>query len=125
MLRFQKTYFLLALLLFVTEVLIALYVHDGFVRPYVGDFLVAMLLYCGVRSFFNLPVKTTAIAVLLFAYAIETAQYLQLVQRLGLEQNKVARTVIGSSFEWSDMLAYTLGILVVIWLERLRKRQPA
>jgi len=38
MLRFNKTYGLLALTLFITEVLIALYVHDGFIRPTVGDF---------------------------------------------------------------------------------------
>ena len=125
MLRFHKTYFLLSVLLFVIEVLIALYVRDSFIRPYFGDFLVVILLYCGIRSFLNIPVKTAAIAVLLFAYAIETAQYFQLVRYLGLEQNAVAKTVIGSSFEWGDMLAYTLGILVILWIEQRTKRRDA
>ena len=125
MIRFHKTYFLFAILLFVTEVLIAVYVRDNFVRPYVGDFLVVILLYCGLKSFLAIPVKAAAISVLLFAYAIETAQYFGLVRQLGLEQNNVAKTIMGSSFEWSDMVAYTLGVLVVLWLERLLKRQPA
>lgn len=33
---------MLTLLLFATEVLIALHVHDDCVRPYVGDFLVVI-----------------------------------------------------------------------------------
>ena len=42
-------------LLVITEVLIALYVHDDFVRPYVGDVLVVIAVYCAVRIF--IPVK--------------------------------------------------------------------
>jgi uncharacterized membrane protein len=42
MFRFHKTYFLLAVLLFVIELLIALYLHDRFIRPHVGDFLVVI-----------------------------------------------------------------------------------
>jgi hypothetical protein len=37
--RFSWKYLLLTLALLITEVLIALYMHDRFVRPYVGDFL--------------------------------------------------------------------------------------
>ncbi len=116
--RFHKTYFLLALALFITEVLIALYLNDRFIRPYVGDFLVVILLYCFFKSFLQISSTRLAIAVLLFAYAIEGAQYLHLVARLGMEHNRLVRTVLGSSAEWSDMLAYTLGIAFVVVLER-------
>ena len=51
MVIFNKTYFLLALLLLLAEVLIALYLHDALIRPYGGDFLVVILLYCFVKSF--------------------------------------------------------------------------
>ena len=53
MLTFNLKFFLLALLLFIVEVMIALFVHDNFVRPYVGDYLVVMLIYCAVRTFLN------------------------------------------------------------------------
>ena len=122
MFRFHKKYFLLTLLLFLIEVLIALYVNDSFVRPYLGDFLVVILLYCFVMSFLALPVLVAAIGVLAFAFCIETAQYFQLVNLLRLQDNNIARTVIGQSFEWVDMLAYTLGILAVLLAENyLRK----
>jgi hypothetical protein len=118
MLTFNRKFFLLALALFIIEVLIALYVRDAFVRPYVGDYLVVMLIYCGVRTFFKVPVVKTAIGVLLFSYLIETLQYFQIVNRLGLQDNTVARTVIGYGFDWMDMVAYTLGALTILFLER-------
>lgn len=118
MLRFHKGYFLLAALLFVTEVLIALLMNDRFIRPYFGDFLVVILMYSFIRSFLQISVVKLAIAVLLFAYIIEILQYLNLVKLLGLQDSKFANTVIGNSFEWTDMLAYTFGIAVVIFIEK-------
>jgi hypothetical protein len=121
MLTFNKKYFLLALLLFLIEVLIAAYLNDAFVRPYVGDYLVVILLYCLARSFVNLPVVPLAIGVLLFAYTIEILQYFNLVDRLGLRHSRLAVIVIGSSFEWIDLVAYTLGVATVIAIEKYSK----
>lgn len=118
MLTFNRKFFLLALALFLIEVLIALYVRDAFVRPYVGDYLVVMLMYCAVKTFFKVPVLKTAIGVLLFSYLIEILQYFRIVNRLGLQDNTVARTVIGYGFEWMDLAAYTLGVLTILVLER-------
>jgi hypothetical protein len=120
MFRFQKWYFLLALLLFLVEVFIALFINDKIIRPYVGDFLVVILMYCFFKSFLRVPVLKVALAVLLFSYALEALQHFNLVDRLGLGSFKLARVVLGSSFEWMDLLAYTLGIIVVIVVERLR-----
>jgi hypothetical protein len=122
MLTFNKKFFFLTLLLFITEVLIALYVKDRFVRPYGGDYLVVILIYCFVRTFLNSPVLPTAVAVLLFAYLIETLQYFRLVDRLGLEHNVIAKTVIGYGFSWIDMLAYTLGIATILAVAVLKKQ---
>jgi DNA integrity scanning protein DisA with diadenylate cyclase activity len=118
MLRFNLKYFLLSLLLFITEIAIALYLHDEFIRPYVGDYLVVMLLYCMVRTIYQAPAIKVAIAVLIFSYLIEIGQYFHLVNLLGLQHNKLARVVIGTSFAWSDIIAYTLGILTVIILDK-------
>ena len=117
MLRFNKFYFLLGLLLLGAEVYIGLYMHDAIVRPYGGDFLVVILLYCMVKSFINFPVLLTAGWVLVFAYAIEISQYFHLVNLLGLQNSKIAKILLGTSFSFTDLGMYTLGILLVIVIE--------
>ena len=118
-LKFNGNYFLLVIILFIVEILIALHVHDAIIRPYIGDFLVVILIYCFVRSFLTTPVIPTAIAVLLFSFVIETAQYFHIVHLLGLQHSKLASTIIGTSFEWTDIAAYTAGILLVVVTEKL------
>ena len=117
MLTFNRKYFLFALVLFVTEVLIALFVRDNFIRPYFGDYLVVILIYCAAKTFLRTSPLKVAIVVLLFAYTIETLQYFRVVDRLGLAGSAIARTVIGYGFEWWDILAYTLGIITVLIFE--------
>jgi hypothetical protein len=117
MLRFHRRYFISALFLFIVEVMIALYLHDAIIRPYVGDLLVVILIYCFIKAFFDLPVLPLALYVLLFAYAIEFLQWLQLIKLLGLQHSKLANIILGNLFEWIDMIAYTVGILIVILLE--------
>lgn len=118
MTRFQPLYFVATIALLLTEVLIALFVHDKFIRPYIGDTLVVMLLYCFVQSFFKLPVIPTALAVLAFSYLVETLQYFKIIKLLGLQHSKVAKIIIGTSFAWADIIAYTIGIILVILVEK-------
>lgn len=120
MLTFNKKYLLIAVFLFIIEVLIALYVKDAIIRPYVGDFLVVILLYCMVRTVVDAPVMKIAVAVLLFAYLIEGLQYMNVIQWLGLQHNKAANIIIGNRFEWIDMLAYTLGVICIVLVERAK-----
>jgi hypothetical protein len=107
-------------MLFVAEVFIGRFTHDGVVRPYGGDFFIVMLLYCLVKSFFNTPVLPTAVCVLIFAYMVEISQYFHLINLLGLQHSKLARLLLGTTYSLNDMLIYTLGILVVLIVENLR-----
>jgi len=118
MLTFNKNYFSIAILVFFTEVLIAICVHDNLIRPYLGDVLVVILIYCFLKSFIKLSVTTAAIVVLLFAFTIEFLQYLNIVEKLRLEKSKIARTIIGTSFSWIDILMYIMGIAIVIVVEK-------
>ena len=59
----------------------------------------------------------TAVFVLLFAFGVETLQYLNIVDKLGLQNSKIARTVIGTSFSWIDILTYIIGISIVLLVE--------
>ena len=113
-LKFQPKYFILTLLLLSIEICIALFVHDSYIRPYIGDVLVVILIYCFIKSFFNLPPNITAIAVLLFSFVVETLQYFKVVNLLGLQNSKVASIIIGTSFAWQDIIAYIAGIAIVI-----------
>ena len=123
MLTFNKNYFGLFLLFFCIEVLIALFVHDDFVRPYLGDFFVVILIYCFIKSFIRLTVFEAAVSVLLFAFIIEFLQFLNIVEILHLEKNKIAKTVLGTSFSWMDMLTYVIGIAIVLIIENALKKK--
>lgn len=117
MFSFQKNYLVLTFILFFVEVFIGFYMYDAIIRPYGGDFLVVILLYCLVKSFTNLGVSTVAMGVLLFSYLVEVLQYFHIVNLLGLEKSRIACIIIGTSFAWSDLLAYILGILLVVSIE--------
>lgn len=120
MFRIRPPYLLWALLLLLIEIAIALFVTDGFIRPYVGDYLVVMLVYCGLRAVFRIGIPTALIATLLFAYFVECLQYLDILAALGLRGSTLANIVLGNLFEWIDMLAYTLGVLT-LWLLEIKR----
>ena len=119
MFRFSRPYFLLSLLLLLIEIFIGAKMHDTIIRPFGGDFLVVIWLYCLVRSFWQWPVLPTALLVLLFSYIIETLQYFGYADRLGFKGPSVMRVILGYHFSWTDMFCYTLGIVTVISLEGL------
>lgn len=116
-LKFNLPYFIIALVLFVIELLIVKYANDQIIRPYFGDFLFVIFIYCSIKSLFDTSYLKTAIGVLIFSFLLEILQYFNLVNLIGLEHSELARTVIGTSFEWIDLIAYTLGIVFVIFVE--------
>lgn len=118
MFRFKKTYFALAVFIFIIELFIALFVHDSFVRPYFGDILVIILIYCFIKSFIKLTVLQASLFTLIFSFTLEFLQFINSVEKLHLENNKIAKTIIGTSFSWMDLLCYLLGFLTVIVVEK-------
>lgn len=117
--RLFPRYLWLALLLLLVEIGIALWVQDGFLRPYGGDFLAVIFLFFLVKGFVNLSNGRVALLVFLIACAIEFGQYLGVLRWLGWERSKFARIFFGSSFEWLDIGVYALGLLTVLGLERM------
>lgn len=100
----------------VIEVLIAVYVHDAFVRPYIGDMLVIVLMYFGVRIFIPQKCKWLPGFLFVFAAGIEVLQYLNIVEWLGLSQNRWASVIIGTTFDYKDILCYGVGSgILQIW----------
>ncbi len=115
---FQKKYFFLTLLLFLIEVLIAICIHDKFIRPYIGDVLVVMLIYCFLRIFVKGKTIVIAFSVFLFACIVELLQYFRFIEILGWEDSKLAKTIIGHSASYIDLLAYFAGFLLILLFEK-------
>ncbi|HVW95133.1 MAG TPA: DUF2809 domain-containing protein [Mucilaginibacter sp.] len=118
---FQKRYFFLMLILLMIEVIIGFDFHDKLIRPYGGDFIVVIFLYCCIKSFIQADVLKTAVGILIFAYLVEVSQYFHLVRILALQNNKPALILLGDSFSFNDLIAYTLGIALVLLLENLKR----
>ena len=116
-LRFHKGYAWTTAILLAVEILIALFVRDRFIRPFLGDVLAVALVYCAFSAM--LDIRPLHAAVLAFAVAavIEFGLYLQVLRMVGLEGNVIARTVLGSGFDPLDFLAYLAGAIGVLAIE--------
>lgn len=119
---FNKRYACYALGLFLTEVLIAVFIDDGFVRPFIGDVLVVILIYCLVRSFTKIRYDIAALSTLAFACIVEILQYFNFVNILGLPKHNVVAIAIGSTFDWKDIIAYIIGTTIVLAIESKKSK---
>ncbi len=117
--RLRITYGVLFGVLFLAELFIALFVHDGFVRPYIGDVLVTILLCCLCRTVIPKGVSALPMYVFAFAAFVELLQYINIVRLLGFENNTLVSTVVGTTFSFADLLCYAVGCIVFYGLERL------
>jgi hypothetical protein len=121
--RFDRTYALLTALVLAVEVVIGAFFDDRFVRPFVGDALIVVLMYFAVATFVEMPRLIIAVAVLLFAFLIETLQYFQFVNLIGLGDSRAARIVLGTTFSWLDFPAYFAGFLAILFFEKFRQNR--
>lgn len=109
--RARLVYLTVFLLLFAVEIMIGMYVHDSFVRPYVGDMLVVILLWALVRIFIPYKAVWLSAAVCIFSVIVELTQLIPLVDLLGIK-NRLMRVLMGTSFAYGDLFAYAAGCAV-------------
>ena len=110
------TYFLLLL---VTEIAIAYFGFHRFIRGFLGDMLVVPLLYFLLRMLLKLSVWRTIFLTLAVAFSVEGLQYVGLVDYLKIN-NPVIKTIIGSHFDPWDLVAYSLGVIPILLIEKFR-----
>ncbi len=113
----KRYYLLLASIVLTIEVIIAIFFKGSFVRQTFGDFLVVILLYLMVKSCFEVHWLKAALSVLCFAYFVEFLQWVNILEVLGLQRSLTTDLILGSFFDWKDILAYSMGILFVIVVE--------
>lgn len=115
-------YILIFIITFAIEVIIARYVHDKIIRPYIGDILVVICLYTFSKSIFLDKIKRLSLYVLICAVIVEILQYFNYAQIL-FGDNKIIKTLLGSSFDIKDILCYVMGYLIIILVERSLNRR--
>ena len=96
--------------------------RTGLLRSFGGDTLAIVFVYYGLKTFVQMRVVPLALIALFIGYAIELSQYLAKLNHWVIS-NPIVRTIVGSTPDWWDVFAYTLGFGLVLLLERQPERQ--
>ncbi|MBQ7863480.1 MAG: DUF2809 domain-containing protein [Lachnospiraceae bacterium] len=119
-------YFVATIVIFLIELFIALFVRDAFIRPYVGDMLVVVLVYTCVRVLLPEKPRLLPLYVFLFAAGVEVLQGIHIVELLGLQDNRFFSVLIGTTFDWKDIVCYGVGcVMLGLWEVWLRRKKDA
>jgi len=123
--KLRIAYALAAVTVFIIEILIALFVHDALIRPYIGDSLAVILAYLSLRAITPLRVGPAVLTALAIAFAIEFGQMFHLIDALGLRGNRIAGFILGGYFDVKDLAAYVAGAVAALLVETSRKQRAA
>lgn len=115
-----KYLILFSILLFI-EIFIAMFINDSIIRPFVGDILIVILIYTFLKIFINKNIKYLSVYIFLFACLVEVSQYFNLVSILHLQQFKIARIILGSTFDIKDIICYAIGTIIIMILNHIKK----
>lgn len=110
--------FKLFLSLFLIEILIAIFLKDGFIRHTFGDFLVVILMYYFIQSFVKLKPIYITITVLIISFSVEFLQLIDILNILNIKKNTFTNLVLGTTFQITDLIAYFLGVCTVVLIEK-------
>ncbi|WP_312392873.1 DUF2809 domain-containing protein [Chryseobacterium sp.] len=124
--KFSLKYFVLTILIFLIEVLIATKLKDiFFVRAYLGDVIVVMLIYTFIKSFIEIKSDQKLIfGIFIFSCLVEFAQYFNIAEKLGFQPGSLMYVVIGNSFSWIDILCYAAGCLLLsVFVKIIEKKK--
>ena len=72
--KIDTKFLALTLIILLTEIAIAYYLKNGFIRFTVGDFLASILVYCGLKSIFKIHCIQASIWALAISFCIEFAK---------------------------------------------------
>ena len=89
------------------------------VNLYLGDVFWALMIFLIMGFIFRRSSTVfTATSAILFSYAIEFSQLYQEPWINALRKTTLGALVLGFGFLWSDLLAYTFGIGIGVFLEK-------
>ncbi|WHH57758.1 DUF2809 domain-containing protein [Petroclostridium sp. X23] len=93
--------------------IVELFSNNHFIRGFTGDIIIILLIYFFIKILYDFHPLKLIIFTLLLAFTTELLQYIKLINILGLEHNRLAQLIIGSVFDPFDLLAYTIGAIIV------------
>ena len=83
----------------------------AFLGKYPGDALWALMVFCGLGFLSpDLPTLRLAAYALLISYVDEVTQIYQAPWINDIRRTYVGHLILGSTFSWFDMAAYTVGV---------------
>lgn len=120
--RLNIKYLCAFIVIFIIEVIIAVFIHDNFIRPYFGDVLSVVLIYCFIKTFVRNEIKLLPLYIFVFAVLAEVGQYFNLAGLLGLSDYRIVRIVIGSTFDIKDITCYLIGCVGLYLFDMITRK---
>jgi hypothetical protein len=97
-----------------------------FVKLYVGDSLWALMVFFGFAFLVpGWPTRTTASVALLFCVGIEFSQLYHAPWIDAIRATTLGGLVLGFSFVWSDLLCYSIGVAIGVFIDSYFVRRRA
>lgn len=102
-----------------------------FLGEYTGDVLYATMAYFGARFLFPLlPFVRVSMGSLLFCYLIEVTQLYHSPWIDEIRHTRLGGLILGNTFSWSDIVSYTIGVLLGLVVDAnllvpAQKRSPS
>ena len=89
-----------------------------------GDALWEMMVFCFWRILLvNRALKAVALVALAHAYLVEFSQLLTFPWLVSFRNTFIGHMMLGQGFLWIDLIAYTLGVLIIYSLYCLIERK--
>ena len=108
--------------LMLTEIYIAAFVTQVFVRSYLGDVFITLLICCFFAAVIPKKIPFLSLFVFIFSVMVEISQYFDLVKLLGLENCKIISVWFGRSFSYYDIVCYAAGCALFFVIDRIMNR---
>ena len=116
----KKTYMISAIMLFLSEIAILMFWEKNlFIRGFVGDVLAVIFLYAVIKSVVNIKILYGAVLSFLVGAVLEIGQYYNFAEKINMQNNRIFTVIFGANFDWKDILAYFIGGLIVIAVEKI------
>ena len=109
---------LIGIIILAIEIYIAIFIKCGLIRHYIGDVLATAMLYAFGRAIFRVAPINLAICVFVISLFIEAAQYLKILEILGVKSSTL-RIIFGGTFDWTDIICYLAGCILAYMFENL------
>lgn len=91
-----------------------------------GDALWAMMVFCFWRILLvNRALKAVVLVALAHAYLVEFSQLLTFPWLVSFRNTFIGHMMLGQGFLWTDLIAYTVGVIVIYWVYKVLERRGA